>query len=114
MIRQERSPNMGTRTSTRYLSMERKWTSFNRKSMDMLNVTTRTKRRGSSTRINVESGEFNSPRCRDVIDLINDVHWQISKDLVQNYDHIMASRFKISDMVKKATRRINSENVRKM
>ena len=46
--------------------------------------------------------------------LINDAHWQITKDLVQNYDHIMASRFKISDMVKKGTRRINSENVRKM
>lgn len=45
---------------------------------------------------------------------MKDAHWKIARDLSSKNDHIMISRFKVSDMVKKLSRKINSDNVRKM
>lgn len=45
---------------------------------------------------------------------MKDVHWKMANDLTSNYDHIMISRFKVSDMVKRLSRKINSQTVRKM
>lgn len=38
----------------------------------------------------------------------------MARDLTKNYDHVMISKFRVSDMVKRLSRKINSENVRKM
>ena len=45
---------------------------------------------------------------------MKDAHWKIARDLASKNDHIMISRFKVSDMVKKLSRKISSDNVRKM
>lgn len=45
---------------------------------------------------------------------IRDAHWKIARDLAQNYDHVMISKFRVSGMVTRLSRKINSENVRKM
>jgi putative transposase len=46
--------------------------------------------------------------------LRRDMHWKISRDVVQEYKHIIISRFQASYMVKRMSRKINSETVRKM
>lgn len=46
--------------------------------------------------------------------LKKDVHWKMTKDIVQHYKHVMISRFQTSEMVKKMNRKINSETVRKL
>jgi IS605 OrfB family transposase len=45
---------------------------------------------------------------------IKDVHWKIANEMCQNYKHIMISKFCVSGMIKKGSRKINSETVRKM
>jgi putative transposase len=46
--------------------------------------------------------------------LKRDMHWKISRIVVQEHKHIMLSRFQVSDMEKRMGRKINSETVRKM
>jgi putative transposase len=46
--------------------------------------------------------------------LKKDAHWKVAKDLCTRYDHILIPTFETSQMVKRITRRINSETVRKM
>jgi putative transposase len=46
--------------------------------------------------------------------LKKDAHWKVAKDLCSRYDHILIPTFETSQMVKRITRRINSETVRKM
>jgi IS605 OrfB family transposase len=43
-----------------------------------------------------------------------DMHWKISRDIVQEHKHILISRFQVSNMLKRTSRKINSETVRKM
>jgi putative transposase len=49
-----------------------------------------------------------------VKNLIHDAHCKIVLDLCRNYKYILISRFKVSDMVKRMSRKINNETVRKM
>jgi putative transposase len=46
--------------------------------------------------------------------LRRDMHWKISGDIVLEHKYIFISRFQASDMVKRISRKIQSETVRKM
>jgi putative transposase len=52
--------------------------------------------------------------CTKIKNLRRDMHWKISRDIVQEHKHIMISRFRVSDMVNRISRKIQSETVRKM
>jgi hypothetical protein len=43
-----------------------------------------------------------------------DMHWRISRNFVQEHKHVLISRFQISDIFKRKSRKIQSEKVRKM
>ncbi len=46
--------------------------------------------------------------------LKKDMHWKLTRDIAKENSHILISRFRVSDMVKRISRKINSETVRKM
>ncbi len=46
--------------------------------------------------------------------LKRDMHWKVAKEIVQQHDHILISRFQVSEMVKKMDRKINLDTVKKM
>jgi putative transposase len=46
--------------------------------------------------------------------LKKDIHWKISKDIVQHYKHVFIPRFRVSGMIEKRNRNIGSETVRKL
>lgn len=46
--------------------------------------------------------------------LKRDMHWKLAKEIVQEYDHILISRFQVSEMINKIDRKINCETVKKM
>ncbi len=46
--------------------------------------------------------------------LKKDIHWKISKDIVQRYKHVFIPRFRVSGMIEKRNRNIGSETVRKL
>lgn len=49
-----------------------------------------------------------------VNNLKRDMHWKMAREIVQEYKHVLISRFHVSEMVKKMNRKINTETTRKM
>jgi transposase len=43
-----------------------------------------------------------------------DMHWKLSREIIQENKHILISRFQVSDMVRRMSRNISSETARKM
>jgi putative transposase len=46
--------------------------------------------------------------------LKRDMHWKLSREIVQENKHVLISRFQVSSMIRKETRKIGSETVKKM
>lgn len=54
-------------------------------------------------------------KMRDKIqNRVRDCHWKLADHLCREYGHIMISQFRVSEMTKRISQKINSETVHKM
>jgi putative transposase len=49
-----------------------------------------------------------------VNNLKRDMHWKLTREIIEQYKHVLISRFHVSEMIKRMNRKMNAETTRKM